>query len=1155
MVPGRPKLTKQQQQALSRPKVSIALSAGAGCGKTFVLTERFLTQLEPRGAASRLGDVVAITFTERAAREMRDRIRRGCIGRLVTAEPADEPYWLGLVREVDSARISTIHSFCATTLRGHAVQAGLDPRFRVLDEAEAGALLRQALQQEVGELLASQAPAAMALAEELGLNEMREAIGELLDYREMIDWPKWLAMKPNDLVCHREKYLREVFAPRHLARLAASPAAATVLRIAATCRPSNPTMQARLALLHERLPRLGQSANPLEDLAAIREHARVQSGGGKKAWDDEGAYEEFRDASKLLRDLVGSLEKLLEFDAASAAASAHLSLDLLDLAHRTEQAYQRRKAELGCLDFSDLIIRTRALLGGTGGGDSADAVGQGIGLLLVDEFQDVDPVQAELLLTLCKDRLSGGGLFLVGDYKQSIYRFRGADPEVFRQLRQALPEAGRLPLSLNFRSQPAVIDTINALFCHAMGAEYEPLAAHRGRVEPEARVEMLWACDPNFEPDRPPTERLRRLEADWIARRIAQMLEGEELLVVDPEAEKRGEAKPRAVRPGDIAILFRALSDVAYYEEALRRYGIDYYLVGGHAFYAQQEIFDILNLLRSVAVPSDTASLAGVLRSGMFNLSDETLYWLSQADGGLEAGLMAPTLPDEIEPTQRQRTSAAALTLGWLRSIKDRVPIARLIQQALEWTGYDAVVVSEHLGPRKMANLRKLIDQARSFDATPGAFTLDDFVVQLAEFVARQPKEALAATQPELTDLVRLMTIHQSKGLEFPVVFVADLDRPSQGGRCRAAFTRELGPMLSAGSAAGGLDLYRADERAENEAELLRLFYVATTRAADYLVLSSGTTDIDSVRSPWMQLLRERFDLSSGRLKVDLPDDYNVPVVRVTASRPEPTRKAERYGARVDLAEIAREIEEGAAAGGGQVPAGLEVVEPDRVGEIEYSFSRLSGLLQQSSATQDGTPDAATYDDVAPPGVVDPRGLGTLVHAALADLDFKHPGDIEALVAKHAPAHLDDTGSQIAEAVEMVHRFVHSPRGRQIAEANQVHAELEFLLRWPSPETTDSERLLRGFIDCLYQDAEGGWHLVDYKTNRVNRKTLADVAAGYELQMLLYGMAVETILAQPPVELVLCFLRAGLDYRFDFGDDARQRAQRLLGSALEQMAG
>ena len=323
-----------------------------------------------------------------------------------------------------------------------------------------------------------------------------------------------------------------------------------------------------------------------------------------------------------------------------------------------------------------------------------------------------------------------------------------------------------------------------------------------------------------------------------------------------------GQPAVRAVRPGDVALLFRALTNVEYYEEALRRYGIDYYLVGGHAFYAQQEIYDLLNLLRAINSPCDEVSLAGALRSPMFGLLDETLLWLSQ-EVGWRRGCSIAELPEELDDRQRQQAAYAAATLRALRASKDRLPVAQLIYEALDRTGYDAMLLAEFLGERKLANLHKLIEQARSFDRA-GIFSLSDFITQLSEFVARQPDEPLAATHPESTDVVKLMSIHQSKGLEFPVVIVPDVGRPRRMMGPAVAFTPQLGPMFKDADATTGYDLWMMAENEEELAELNRLLYVAATRAADYLILSAGMEEPGKAAGPWMELIARRFDLMTG---------------------------------------------------------------------------------------------------------------------------------------------------------------------------------------------------------------------------------------------------------------------------------------------------
>ena len=1171
--------TDQQRRAVEAQGVSVALSAGAGCGKTFVLTERFLAQLQPPGSAtaggSELGRLVAITFTERAAREMRDRIRQACHRQLQDAAEEQAGYWLELIRELDTARISTIHAFCGWLLRGHAVEAGLDPQFRVLDQAQAETLLYEALDEHLRGRLAERHEDMIELVVEFGLERLYEMVRTLLGRRQEIDWPEWRSETADGLVARWEDYRRTHTVPRMLEQVADSPAADALLRLARLQPSRSPKMQARFRFLLERLPALHQSTSPKADLEAIQENAKVQ-GSSKNQWESEELYDQFRKRAEELRELIKRLQPGLQFDRAEAFPAAEAALRLLGVAADVAEEYDRRKQELSALDFNDLLIRARQLLTGPERKGLRRRVSSQIGLLLVDEFQDTDPLQVELVKALCEDDVAGGRLFFVGDFKQSIYRFRGADPRVFRQLRREIPPEGRLPLTLNFRSQPAVLDFVNALFCEELkadeesGAEYEALWPNRPQVGPTPAVEFLWASDPvggdssrrssasgDASYRRPSasgdasystagqTEGLRRLEADWIARRLRQMLDSSEKIVYDAEA---GQPAARAVRPGDVAVLFRALSNVELYEEALRRYGIDYYLVGGRAFYAQQEIFDLLNLLRVLCSPCDQVSLAGVLRSPFFSLWDETLFWLARHPDGLSGGLFADDLPAELDPQQRGRVEFAAAVLRGLRAMKDRVPIAQLIGEALSRTGYDAILLAEFLGERKLANLRKLIERARSFDRS-GIFTLADFITQLSQFVARQPDEPLAATHPESTEVVRLMTIHQAKGLEFPVVVVPDVDRARRGSMASVAFTPQLGPMVKYRDAKSGFDLHMLAEADEDRAELVRLLYVATTRAADYLILSAGVPELGSARGPWMELIGRRFDLSSGELLASLPEGYREPKVRVTTTEPPLDARASSSRVRPALPELVAEARQTAERGAGRVPQYLAPVPPDAAARRQYSFSRLTGALHARDVPR--RPDALRPDESWEPPAVDPVGLGTLVHAVLAEIDFADPGDVPAVVRRHAQRHLPESEDGLDEPIELIRRFLASPRAAEMAAASEAYRELEFLLAWPPENDGESDgRYLQGFIDCLYRDAAGQWHLVDYKTNRVTAATLGAVAAEYEMQMLLYALAAERVLGCSPAELVLSFLRPGLEHHSPWDDTSRRRVVELVDRAM-----
>jgi ATP-dependent helicase/nuclease subunit A len=1151
--------TAQQKRAIGARNVSVALAAGADCGKTFVLTERFLACLDPErpGGPLRLDQLTAITFTERAAREMRERIRKTCLERLRSAAEKHVQHWLRILRDLDTARISTIHAFCGALLRAHAVEARLDPRFQVLDATATQTVLFELIDEQLRERLAQSDETVIDLVVKFGLDGLREMAGRLLHERQQIDWDAWQKETPEQLVARWEKFWREVALPRVLHQVKDSPAAATILDVLGREMPSHAVMRERCAALRDRLPRLKEATDAAAALEELRGATIVQGGGGKKSWSSEETYQEFAAAAKTLLATIDKVAKQAAFDLTGSLPAAKDALALLDVVRGLSEAYQRRKKELAALDFDDLLIAARDLLTGPAAAELRRRLASQAKLLMVDEFQDTDPIQVELVRALCDGRVADGKLFFVGDYKQSIYRFRGADPHVFRRLRDEIPEAGQLPLTRNFRSQPSVIEFVNSLFAREMGPEYEPLEAHRPQFGQGPKVEFMWAVEPDAgKPDAANdgaddegsrAKRNRRREARWIARRIRAMLDSGEELIGERDAE--GKPALRAVRPGDIALLFRALTNVEYYEEALRDHGIDYYLVGGRAFYAQQEIFDIVNLLRAVASPCDEVALAGVLRSPMFHILDETLYVLARHERGLSGGFWSAPEGAGIAPDELARVRFAAETLAELRAEKDRVPIAELIHKALERTGYDAMLLAEFLGERKLANLHKLIEQARQFNAA-GIFTLADFIVQLSQFVARQPDEPLAATQPESINEVRLMSIHQSKGLEFPVVVVVDLDRQHRAVGEGVAFTPELGPMVRLPKCMSGYDLFKQEEREEEFAELTRLLYVATTRAGDYLVLSSGLQDLDQPRGPWLEMLQRQFDLRTGMPLSSPGAAPPRPLAKVILEEPPLPKKAGKRPKRIDVRKTIAAARELAAAGKGEVPSLLRPVPVDRRARRQYSISRLNGTIRR----QVHAPHDFTDDNAAPGAALDPLGLGSLVHAVLADLaggKDDSSSAIASLVRKHACVHLPSAGNDLTEPLGLIAGLAATPRWASLRQAKCVHAELEFLLAWPPERAAADGPFIQGFIDCLYQDPAGDWRLLDYKTNRISPESLASTIEGYEMQMLLYALAVERVLRRPPVEVVLHFLRGNVEHQFVWDDAARRRALELVDAALE----
>ena len=608
-------------------------------------------------------------------------------------------------------------------------------------------------------------------------------------------------------------------------------------------------------------------------------------------WPDPDLYETCRDTFEAFRKLVDRAMAGLAYDVASTDLAAMLGVRLARVAGRARGEFAAVKRRRGALDFDDLLLLTRDLLR-----DDARAVLDELSrryqLILVDEFQDTDPIQDEIVRRIAGDDFAGGRLFLVGDEKQSIYGFRGARPDLFAAYRAEFPPEGRLPLAENFRSRPGLLDFVNALFADAFPA-YEPIAAGKPDTldaslssivftwpDPEgargwpgqslrAPEGQAGATPPGHE-DLAPATRGRsasdtdRREPDAAARRRTEAARLARLVKswIDDGRPVRDKDtnEPRPMQPRDVAFLFRTLNDVAPYEQALADEGLAYYVVGGSAFYAQQEVQDLINVLAVLDDPHDAVALSGALRSPFFAVSDEGLFWLSTVRrNDLFFGLTnadESTLPD-LAPDDRRRASRALELLARWRGRKDREPIARLVDRVLDESGFEAGLLGESLGDRKRANARKLVRMARKYDEH-GGFALADFVARLRADLADPPREEQAATTGELGEVVRLLTVHKAKGLEFPVVVLPDLDRPADGPRDPVALHPELGPILNvtadddpdadpdADDPKGSLGwlVHRRLRQAEEAAEALRVFYVATTRARDLLVLStSGEPD------------------------------------------------------------------------------------------------------------------------------------------------------------------------------------------------------------------------------------------------------------------------------------------------------------------------
>jgi ATP-dependent helicase/nuclease subunit A len=1064
-----PVLTDQQRRPLGVADSSVALSAGAGCGKTAVLTARFLGDLDGNDRRP-LREIVALTFTEKAARELRQRIRNQCRAKL--AEGEDPAHWRAVLRGLEAAPIGTFHEFCVRWLRRHAIEAKIDPDFNVLDESIAVTLRDEALRKCLRHWLSDSEDDLVELAVEYGLRRVRESLLSLLSQRSLGEIDAWAGKTPGELIdLWREKWANEGRKARFHKVLRAARACLEAL---APHEPTHQVMRQRRAFLLERLPVLDQLVPSDAWLGEVPEMAKVQGGGTKKHWASEDIYEKVRDTLKELRDSIEDFLKKVQWDEEITRQAAEHGLRFARLASKARREYDEAKRARGLLDFDDLILKTRALLGA-----EPDTIGrepkESIARLLVDEFQDTDPVQSEILERLVGDGFGRGRLFLVGDFKQSIYRFRGAQPGIFQEFHDRFPADGQLALTENFRSVPGVLDFVNALFAEAFQPSSR-LLPRRDELGDEPAVEFLWAVETDHETPGGKTSvsDRRKVEARWIARRIQQMI-GSGRLIRDM---KTGQMRPVQLR--DVVLLFRSMTDTSAYEAALNEEGLDYYVMGGSAFYAQQEIHDLINLLSVIEDPRDAVSMTGALRSPFFGLSDEGLFWLATSKHGeLADGLERVEEIEELSPDDRRQALRARTLLQRWRAIKDRTTIAALVDCVLSESGYEPALLGEFLGERKRANVRKLVRQAREFDQQ-GGFTIAEFVTRLRASLRETPREEQAATTDEEGTSIRLMSIHQAKGLEFPVVVLPDLNRKRPGKLDPVAFHPVLGPLVrpsrdlaaesdepESGQSLGWLT-YQALERRDEDDEALRLFYVATTRARDLLILSDGLESSGKLGSPAMSLLAERFDRRTGECRAPLPDGWPAP--RVAVIRECPPGGEDEGGVCLPPSPLAGEGERA------DPPMSRRGARRSPLDEIAQAITAAPLPPERGSPAASYRP---RFVDLDPARGLSPRAarLDRLVRTILADPKLFQPGQLPAIAAR-AARRQDPlaTPSLVAEAIDRLRPWLEGPFGRELAASTAIERDLDWTVAWP-PDSSHPT-VYEGGIDLLARDREGSWRLI-----------------------------------------------------------------------------
>lgn len=1153
-------LTPEQSAAIYTLGRNLIVVAGAGSGKTRVLVERFLALLEQHPDWP-LNSLVAITYTRKAAQEMRDRLRQELETRRHNApDDAARAHWETRIGELPGARIDTIHGLCASILRANAAEAGLDPGFAVLDEVQAALLLDDVIDDVLVQIAQDDTPEAELLA----TYETR-ALKQALVRCVQTDWSdppdnlleRWVAAWAQNL---EQVLARWLHSARLAEALAWSPADGW---------PAAPDKLAELFMyVRDQIERLRRPDEPFsryQALDELRTSINLQVG-SKSAWGGEAGLKQAKSVLGSIRDLMdGALKAIGSPPGEADRRAAELVPLWAALGRRARDAF--RRAKLGqsppALDFDDLERLSQELLRRS---PVVRARYQNAEFkhLLVDEFQDTNLAQWEIVRALA-DPERPGSLFVVGDPKQSIYEFRGADVSVFEEVRRAILRADgqELPLSQSFRAHAPLVARFNHIFSTILvkdpdsaAPDYEvelgqPMTA--ARLEAPADVpliELLLIDKGRLDPATPSlAEAARRWEAQALAERL-QALAHAERPVYDRQT---GQTRP--MHYGDVAVLFQSLNAVVLYEDALKAAEIPYVTVSGRGYFGRQEVWDVLNLLRALHDPADDLALAAALRSPLFGLSDDALLGLRLSTGadGRRLPLSEALGADAILPDdERERAAFADRCFRELRQLAGRMTLAELIREILARTGYLATLTGLPDGARRRGNVDKLVNLAQA----SGQIMLGAFDAYLRDLSDREVREGEALV--EVQGAVTLMSVHASKGLEFPIVALADASW-SRGASSASPLLvdRKVGLACKVRDPAGDdlevpfvyrqLQALRAGREA---AENRRKLYVAMTRAQDYLLIS-GQFEHDKdgglKLAGWLSwlipaLLPESEDLQPGQ---SVSTDGSVRVI-VPAAAPQPRLLPERHEASGwELPEV---------QAGGRLPGPaqeppllrpLPVAPASRARHLtatqlaDLGSARINAYYRERfrrSVLQETPTRVETVSNRT--GSVSQRLVGELVHRVLRWQFPDERDNVEAVLRSYAwqLGIVDERQRDMAvkAARSLLDRMRASQAAAWLRTAIQIHRELPFIYR-------TEKRIIHGVLDVLLERPDGSWVILDYKTSLVpgyrqgppGAALLAEHARRFHLQVGIYAAAVRDYLRGLAPEVYIDYIRYGVAVRVE----------------------
>ncbi|GAA5165850.1 UvrD-helicase domain-containing protein [Ornithinimicrobium tianjinense] len=1083
---------------------TLFVEAGAGSGKTRSLVERVATLVLRDGIP--IESVAAVTFTERAAAELRDRLRASFEQAVRAGDDQARERAEEALDGLDLAAIGTLHSFAQRILAEHPIEAGVPPMVEVLDEVGSSVAFDARWAEIRGQLLDDEALAPtleLALASGVKVEQVRAIVAKL-----NADW---------DLV---ESHVVGPGAPEPPSLPDVEHLVERALELAAeadSCVDAADKLLPDLAALAEWAHRhrtVGtDSADVVASLTAVADLKFRH--GANKGW--AGRHNQLKkDCTAWQQEVAGVLAQLKD---------RCLRVVVHWCGERVLEAAHARRRE-GRLEFHDLLVLARDLL--LHNPEVRETLQQRYRRLLLDEFQDTDPIQIEIAVRIAGGAAAGqadwrdvqvppGSLFVVGDPKQSIYRFRRADIRMYLQARETL--GGQVSLTTNFRSGAPVLDWVNAVFAQLITEHadrqpaYEALAPHRDGSTVGPPVAVLGA---EAHQDKPRADEVRRREAADVAAAVRQALD--EGWTTEAETDERDEdGRPRTawrpLREDDIAILVPARTSVPFLEEALDAAGVSYRTESSSIVYQAQEVRDLFAALRAIADTSDAFSLVTALRSSLFACGDDDLFTFRR-DGGTFS-VLAP-VPDALADHPVARATAYLKTLHdearWLtpsevltRLVVDR----RMLEVAAD-------------GPRARDTWRRLryvVDQARAWSETEhGGLRA---YLAWAQAQASETSRAGEAVLPESdVDSVRIMTVHAAKGLQFPMVVVSGLSSKPNNRRgvqllwTDDGFAISLGKDLTTGDFA---DAEPVDEQM-SALERRRLLYVATTRAKDHLVVSMHrSADGRSGKDTLAHLLADA-GASGAAGAESLPTTTalapGAATTRARAAAPPPPEWS-RWRSELDDA-VASSRRRSA-----QSASGLEGTDP----EVELAGLPMRSAPEETAQgeklamPEDGQVARSTAKggrDVERPAWVKGRygsAIGRAVHGVMQTVDLATGAGLDDAVAAQCWAEGVTNHADVVR--DLASSFLHSDVVRRAAQREHWRESYVGTVQ-------EDGTVLEGFVDLLYREDDGRLVVVDYKTDDLPIEGWAARAQFYAPQLSAYSKSIGRAVGDTSVQAALC---------------------------------